>query len=97
MICTSVSYGDALYEGNALCNAWIDEEVVLSLDMDEYISMAAKALSKELLYMKFLQGIPVIGAIGGMYDVIYMNTISSYVQLKYKRRFYSLQRKKAKE
>jgi hypothetical protein len=97
MICTSVSYGDTLHEGNALCNAWIDDEIVLDLDMNEYISMAAKALSKELLYMKFLQGIPVVGAIGGMYDVMYMNTISSYAQLKYKRRFYSLQRKKAIE
>ena len=44
-------------------------------------------LSKELLYMKFLQGVPVIGAVGGAYDVIYMKQISEYANLKYQRRF----------
>ena len=55
--------------------------------MDECIRKAAAALSRELLYMKFLQGIPVVGAVGGAYDVIYMKQVNKFGELKYRRRF----------
>ena len=29
-------------------------------------------MSKELLYMKFLQGIPVVGTVGGAYNTVYL-------------------------
>ena len=48
---------------------------------------AAEGLSKELLYMKFLQGLPVVGAVGGIYDAVYMKRITEYANLKYKKRF----------
>ncbi len=51
------------------------------------ISGAAQGLSTELLYMKFLQGIPLVGAVGGAYDAIYMKQIMEYAKLKYHRRF----------
>ncbi len=54
---------------------------------EEYAKVTAGSLSKELLYMKFLQGIPIVGAVGGAYDVIYMNRITEYAKLKYERRF----------
>lgn len=53
------------------------------------IRRAAAGLSKELLYMKFLQGTPVVGIIGGAYDVVYMKKITEYAELKYRRRFYN--------
>jgi len=37
--------------------------------------------------MKFLQGIPIAGVIGGMYDAVYMKKITDYAEMKYKRRF----------
>ena len=51
------------------------------------IQKTASYLSKELLYMKFLQGIPVVGAVGGAYDVVYLKQITEYANLKYERRF----------
>ena len=42
--------------------------------------------------MKFLQGVPVIGAVGGAYDVVYMKQITEYANLKYKRRFLRVRR-----
>jgi len=57
------------------------------IPMDVCIRKAAAALSRELLYMKFLQGIPVVGAVGGAYDVIYMKQINKFAELKYRRRF----------
>ncbi len=54
---------------------------------DERIKLTADALSHELLYMKFLQGIPIVGAVGGAYDIIYTKRILEYAKLKYRRRF----------
>ena len=51
-------------------------------------------MSKELLYMKFLQGIPIVGAVGGAYDAIYMKQIVKYSELKYRRRFLTSRKKK---
>lgn len=61
---------------------WIKEET-----KEEMIQNTAAYLSKELLYMKFLQGIPVVGAVGGAYDVVYLKQITEYANLKYERRF----------
>ena len=51
------------------------------------IQKTSSMLSKELLYMKFLQGIPVVGVVGGAYDVVYMKKISEYARIKYQKRF----------
>ena len=58
-----------------------------SYQKEEMIQKTASCLSKELLYMKFLQGIPVVGAVGGAYDVIYLKQITEYANLKYQKRF----------
>ena len=36
--------------------------------------------------MKFLQGLPVVGVVGGAYDVVYMKQINKFAELKYRRR-----------
>ena len=51
------------------------------------MQQASHALSSELLYMKFLQGIPIAGIIGGRYDAVYLKRIADYADMKYKRRF----------
>lgn len=56
-------------------------------DTETLISKVAQGLSTELLYMKFLQSIPVVGAVGGAYDAIYMKQVMEYAELKYRRRF----------
>ena len=54
---------------------------------EETIRRAARSLSGELLYMKFLQGIPVAGILGGIYDGIYLKRITDYALLKMERRW----------
>lgn len=63
------------------------EQAFTGLNKKEEIRLTAEALSHELLYMKFLQGIPIAGVIGGMYDAVYMKKITDYAEMKYKRRF----------
>ncbi|MCB6610532.1 EcsC family protein [[Clostridium] symbiosum] len=48
---------------------------------------ASRALSGELLYMKFLQGVPIAGVIGGLYDGIYMKKVTGYAAIKLERRY----------
>lgn len=61
---------------------------------EQHIIWTSNALAGELLYMKFLQGIPIVGAVGGVYDTVYMKQITEYASLKYQRRFLVRQRKK---
>lgn len=75
-------------------NALIDQIVADGDTMDGYdvdkeaqINLTAKALSHEMLYTKFLQGQIIIGIAGGIFDPVYVNRISNYAVLKYRRRF----------
>ena len=68
-----------------------------SLTEDENLRNVSCILSKELLYTKFLQGIPVVGAVGGSYDYIYIKRLTKYAKLKYYKRFLQdRQKRKAK-
>ena len=86
----AVSYGEELEAINKELNLYIDTGAY-SKDvwLNKSIEATAGCLSKELLYMKFLQGIPIAGAVGGAYDVIYMKRVVKYAELKYRRRFFA--------
>lgn len=56
-------------------------------DVERAALDASRALSGELLYMKFLQGVPIAGVIGGLYDGIYMKKAADYVSIKLERRY----------
>lgn len=84
----AVAYGKEFQNIDGLLNEYIRQDCfVQAQNTETLISEAAKGLSGELLYMKFLQGIPIVGAVGGAYDAIYMKTIMEYAELKYRRRF----------
>ncbi len=46
-----------------------------------------EALSRYLLYLKFLQGIPLVGIVGGMSDVRCLHRVTQYATLQYRKRF----------
>ncbi len=84
----AVSYGDDLRAIDDAVNEYIDRNVVPEKYEEKLqIERTAAGLSKELLYIKFLQGIPIVGAVGGAYDVVYLKKITEYANLKYKKRF----------
>lgn len=57
------------------------------ISIEDNISKTADCLSGELLYMKFLQGVPIVGAVGGAYDFVYIKQILDYAKIKYYKRF----------
>ena len=86
--------GEEFAQGNQALNDLIDSIVEdgdslegYEIDKEAQLQRTAKALSKEMLYTKFLQGQMVIGVAGGIFNPIYINRISDYAVLKYKRRF----------
>lgn len=84
----AVSYGDSVLKINDAVDEYIENKCLpMYYNREGQILKAADALSKELLYMKFLQGIPVVGAVGGAYDVVYMKQINEYAKMKYQKRF----------
>lgn len=85
----ALSYGDDLKKINKELNFYIqNKKFTKEAHLNDYVDAAAGSLSKELLYMKFLQGIPIAGVVGGAYDLVYMKQIVTYAELKYRRRFY---------
>lgn len=95
LIGAAVVYGDELKAADARVNYFIEngaqpDEETIKTEM----KIAAEGLSGELLYMKFLQGIPIVGVVGGAYDAIYIDRISKYADMKYKHRFLNDIRKK---
>lgn len=88
----ALSYGTDLQKINEEVNYYIENRNhKQAFSLDEDIKQTAACLSKELLYMKFLQGIPIVGAAGGAFDVIYMKQVVKYAEMKYRRRFYKRQ------
>ena len=90
LIYTAMYYGNDFEELDAKMNKLIfklNQGEAVSIKIDEQIKCAAKTLSSELLYMKFLQGIPIAGIIGGISDVTCLQTITEYAIIKYQKRF----------
>ena len=84
----AVTHGEDMLVIDKEINQYISSSIWLQeKTKEEMIHQTAGCLSKELLYMKFLQGIPVVGAVGGAYDVVYLKQITEYANLKYERRF----------
>lgn len=90
---TALSHDKELAERNMELNLWAKREVMdAEREWSKQIRQTSDVLSKELLYLKFVQGIPVVGVIGGLSDVVYQKKISDYAALKYKRRFLETRR-----
>ena len=89
LIETALSHEEELLARNMELNQWLKEPSQFEVSMAEQTRRTSDVLSSELLYLKFVQGIPVVGIAGGLSDVIYQKKITDYAALKYKRRFLS--------
>ncbi len=83
----ALSYGDEFIAVNEKVDAYSENSILPEEPFASQMDAAAAALARELLCMKFLQGIPVAGAVGGAYDAVCLKKIMDYVQLKYRKRF----------
>ena len=88
LIETALLEKEELMAGNLKLNRIIDGTEKLPMDREKQMRRTADVLADEMLYLKFVQGIPVVGILGGVSDMVYQKKLTEYAQLKYKRRFY---------
>ncbi len=83
---TSLLHGKELIDANKEINEWMEMPGTLG-ERTELIKKVSKLLADEMLYLKFVQGIPIVGLVGGVSDVYYQKKITDYAEMKYNRRF----------
>ncbi len=54
---------------------------------DEQISRTANAFAMDMVLLKFIQGLPVVGVVGGAGNPLYYNKVMKYAELKYRKRY----------
>lgn len=56
-------------------------------EIQTQIQKTGSAFAVDMLLLKFVQGIPVVGILGGAANPVYYNKVMRYVQLKYQKRY----------
>lgn len=89
MMAASLSTG----ENRASLDAEVDEMMekepcaVTEEEMNFQIQETAGVFALDMLLLKFIQGAPVVGIIGGASNPVYYRKILRYVQMKYRKRY----------
>ena len=74
-------------------NAEVDEMLfqqtpeVTDQDFQNQMKATAAAFAVDMLLLKFVQGLPVVGILGGAANPVYYRKVMNYVQLKYRKRY----------
>ena len=56
-------------------------------DFNEQLNRTAGVYATNTLFLKFLQGAPVIGVVGGLYNPVFYRRIAQYARIKYEKRY----------
>lgn len=65
----------------------IDSNIKLDINFEDTIKETSNILSDSLLVSKFIQGLPVVGVLGGITNYNVINKISNFAKIKYKKRY----------
>ena len=87
VIRAALSGGDKRADENRSLGKWICGFENEAMPLEDEITKTAKVLSDRLLYMKFIQGISIVGVLGGISDFAVTKEISDYARFIYKKRF----------
>lgn len=89
MMETALSTGRDWTEKNADVDEMLIYETVEITDdiFNTQLQKTSSAFAMDMLLLKFIQGLPVVGIIGGAANPIYYNKVMKYVQLKYRKRY----------
>lgn len=89
MMQTALSNSEEWANRNAEVDAMISLETVGITDEDFNCQLkeTASAFAVDMLLLKFIQGLPVVGIVGGAANPVYYSKVMKYVQLKYRKRY----------
>ena len=96
MIAAGLAEGAEKRKVDRLVEEWLGfvptSEVVA---FEEEVQRASEALSDAMLMAKFIQGLPVVGATGGISNPFVYQKVAQYAALKYKKRYLASRRQGA--
>ena len=89
MMQTALSTGGDWEKRNKEIDGMLTLETVGITDEDFRCQMkdTAAAFAMDMLLLKFIQGLPVVGIIGGAANPVYYSKVMKYIQLKYRKRY----------
>ena len=58
-----------------------------SMEIEEQIGRTADDFALDMLVLKFIQGLPLVGVVGGLSNPVYYGKVMEYVRLKYHKRY----------
>ena len=89
MMKTALSCGEEWMRQNDDVDEMLQLETVgiTEEDFEQQKTETASAFAMDMLLLKFVQGLPVVGIIGGAANPLYYRKIMNYVQLKYRKRY----------
>ena len=88
MMETSLSTGNLWDKGNREVDQLMERGAeITEEDFQEQLKKTASAFAADMLLLKFMQGIPVVGIIGGAANPVYYKKVMKYVGLKYHKRY----------
>lgn len=56
-------------------------------ELERQIEVTSSAFALDMLLLKFVQGLPIVGVVGGAANPVYYKKIMDYVELKYRKRY----------
>ena len=89
MMQTALSNGASWVDGNAEVDKLLTLDATCVSDevFKAQVKATASAFAMDMLLLKFIQGLPVVGIIGGAANPVYYSKVMKYVQLKYRKRY----------
>ena len=96
MIAAGLADGAEKRSADRLVEEWLGfVPATKARTFEEEVEQAAEVLSNAMLMAKFIQGLPVVGAAGGMNNPFVYQKVSQYAALKYKKRYLASKRQGA--
>ena len=87
MMEAALQTGQKASEANAQVEMAMRCQEVTKEELDAQMQKTAAAFAMDMLLLKFVQGLPIVGIIGGAANPVYYRKILKYVQLKYRKRY----------
>ena len=85
MMQTALSTGEDWMKRNA--DVVLETVGITDEDFKAQMKDTASAFAVDMLLLKFIQGLPVVGIIGGAANPVYYSKVMKYVQMKYRKRY----------
>lgn len=88
MMKTALSKGEDWNTFNEEVDGMLSASFAVSDDvLKSEIEDTSKVFATDMLVLKFIQGLPIVGVVGGVFNPVYYNKIMNYVRLKYHKRY----------